>query len=341
MFKKFYLFLSLLIFFLLTEKYSYSENNYGGVFLKIPVAAMPSGLSEAYTSMVGADSVLYNPAGTGLLTYSALSATHNRYFEGINQTYITSTIYTPYGNFSAFYSVLASGDITSYDSNENITGNTNTSHKLYGITYSKGFPYFEYAAKKIDPMLITPSWTRIKPVKVYIPKVYRASFGFTVKKVEERLDTESSSSVLFDVGGILVLPGHFHIGTSVQNIGKSMKFYTQKEKIPVIFRFGVAKDFATVKDIMNFIFTADYVKSQDTGSYFNFGFEDDIAKAFQARIGYTTREKEGSALSFGIGMNFDRLISKESLVKGFRMDYAFVNYGVLGPTHRIGFQLVW
>lgn len=320
--------------------YCFGETKYGASFLRIPVAAMTSGVSEAYSAMVGPDSVLYNPAGTGLLTYSAISATHNKYFEGINQEYIASTVYSKYGNFSAFYSVLTSGDITAYDNNENIIGTTNTSHKFYGVTYSKSFPYFDYAAKKIDPMIITPSWTRIKPVKVYIPKVYRLSFGVTAKKVEERLDNETSSTLLFDAGSVLILPGHVQFGASVQNIGKSIKFY-EEEKVPRVFRLGVAKDFSTIKSIMNFIFMADYVYDQSVGGYFNFGFENDIARAFQARVGYTTREKEGSSLSFGIGMNFDRLISKESFFKGFRMDYAFLNYGVLGPTHRIGFQIVW
>ena len=37
-------------------------------FLKIPVAAMPSGMGEAYTAMVGPDSILYNPAGLGLMS---------------------------------------------------------------------------------------------------------------------------------------------------------------------------------------------------------------------------------------------------------------------------------
>ena len=322
--------------------FSYAlDSKYGAAFLRVPVATIPTSLSEAYASSVGGDSVLYNPAGTGLLTYSVLSLSHNKYFEDINQEYISLTLPTYLGNFSVFYSVLTSGDITSYDENENIIGKTSSSHKLYGFTYSKGFPYFDYARKRIDPMLIMPSWNGLKPVKVYIPKVYRASLGFSVKKIEETLDKDKSDTLLFDFGGILVLPGHFHIGASIQNIGGKQRFFSEETKVPRVFRAGISKDFRTVKDIMNFVFMADYVNDQSLGSYFNFALEDDISRSFQIRIGYTTKEKEGSSLSFGLGITLDRLIANKNFVKGLRLDYAFLNYGVLGATHRIGFQMVW
>ncbi len=333
--------LCIFIFLFFSNLLDCGNNRYASPFLRIPVGAITSGSFESYTAMVGLDSVLYNPAGNGLLTYSGISLTHNKYFEDMNQEYISSTINSRWGNFSVFYSVLSSGKFVSYDENENIIGKTSTSHKFYGFTYSKGFPYFEYANRRIDPMLITPSWTKIKPVKVYIPKVYRASFGVSIKKVEEVIDSERSSTFVFDIGGILILPGHFHIGSSFQNIGGKQKFVYDEAKIPKVFRFGIAKDFSTVKELMNFIFMVDFVKDDAIGRYFNFGIETDIVKAFQARGGYTTREKEGSKLSFGIGMNFDRLISKESIFKGLRMDYAYISYGALGPTHKIGFQVVW
>lgn len=329
-----------LIFSFFVNLYSLNTQ-YSSNFLKIPISAVASGFGEAYTAMVGVDCVLYNPAGIGLLRYSNASFTHNKYIEKMNQEYISGAINTKWGNFAVFYSVLTSGDIIAYDENENIIGKTDTSHKLYGFTYSKGFPYFDYAVGRVDPMLISPGLTKIKPVKVYIPKVYRFSFGITAKKIEERLDKYSSSTIVFDGGLLLVLPGHFHIGGSFQNIGGSQKFYSNSYKVPYVYRFGIAKDFTTVREIMNFIFIADYVYDQSVGEYFNFGFENSISKAFQIRVGYTTRQNEASPLSFGIGMNFDRLLSKESILDGFRMDYAYINYGVLGPTHKIGFQIFW
>jgi hypothetical protein len=339
MFKK--IFFTIVLLLHLSKAVDSKESEYSNSFLKIPVATIPSALSQSYAAMVSPDAFWYNPAGNGLLTYSAISVSHNRYLESLNGDCISLSYKTPYGVFTPFYSVLLSGDITSYDENESIIGKFSTSHKVYGFSYSKGFPEYDFLYKKQDPMLISHSWKNIKPPKVYVPKVYRFSIGFTVKRIEERLDTENSKNTLFDAGAIFVLPGHFHLGLSVQNIGEKQRFYLNETKIPKTFRFAVAKDFTTIRDVMNFIFSVDYVYDEQVKGYFNFGFENDISKTFQMRVGYSTREKEGSELTFGIGMNFDRFLSKESLFKGLRFDYSLLNYGVLGLNHRIGFQVVW
>ncbi len=319
-----------------------SKDIYTGSFLRIPLPPYPTSVAESFTARVNGDSNLYNPAGIGLLTYSSLSIAQNNYIEGISQQYLNAVINTVYGNFSAFYSVMNSGDITSYDENENITGKTSAVYSYYGFSYSKGFPYFEYARKKIDPMLITPSWSKIKPVKVYIPKVYRFSVGVSAKRIEEKLDTEKRGVNLFDLGVLLVLPGHFHLGASLQNLSSKSKFYQQYEKIPSTFRVGIAKDFSTIKEIINFIFSADYVVVEGNEKYLNTATEVDISKAFQIRFGYSTKANSSfSKFAFGLGMTFDSVLSKESIIKGLRMDYAYLSHKYLGPTHRLGFQMIW
>lgn len=320
----------------------YSADIYTGAFLNISPSPYPASVSEAFTSQVNVDSVLYNPAGTGLLTYSAISLAHHSYIENITQEYANITINTKYGNISAFYTVLQSGDITAYDEYENIVGKTSTSHYIYGISYSKGFPYFEYAKGKIDPMLIPPPWSKIKPVKIYIPKVYRFSFGFTAKRLVERLDTSKRGIELFDTGFLLVLPGYFHVGGSAQNISKKSKFYEQYEKIPTTFRFGISKSFSTIKDIMSFTFMSDYVVVEGVEKYLNSGIDINISKSFQIRAGYSTKDDDSfSKFIFGAGMTFDRFLSKESIIKGFKMDYAYIQHRFFGGTHRLGFQMIW
>ncbi|MEM4368646.1 MAG: hypothetical protein QXO21_06520 [Candidatus Anstonellales archaeon] len=320
----------------------YSGDVYTGAFLNISPSPYPASVSQAFTSQVNVDAVLYNPAGVGLLTYSAVSLAHHSYIEDMSQEYINGVINTKYGNISAFYTVLESGDIIAYDESENIIGKTSTSHYLYGISYSKGFPYFEYAKGKIDPMLIPPPWSKIKPVKVYIPKVYRLSLGFTAKRLVEKLDLTKRSIELFDAGFLVVLPGFFHIGGSVQNISKKSRFYEQYEKIPTTFRFGISKSFATIKDIMSFVFMSDYVVVEGVEKYLNNGMDINISKTFQIRVGYTTKKNNSfSNFVFGAGMTFDKFLSKESLVKGFKMDYAYMQHRFFGTTHRLGFQMIW
>ena len=143
----------------------------GGNFLKIPVSAVPTGLADAYTAMVGPDSVLFNPAGVGLVSYNAISVAHNQYIEGISQQYISVVIPTTIGNFGAVYNTLASGEIKAYDYNDNLIGTTKTSHKWYGLTYARSWPKYGDDRGKLDPMIITPSWTKIPDVTDYRPKV--------------------------------------------------------------------------------------------------------------------------------------------------------------------------
>lgn len=310
-------------------------------FLKIPVATIPSGLAESYTAMVNPDSLLYNPAGIGLMSYNSISFSHNQYILNINQEYLSAVIHTDYGSFGAVYNTLNSGDIKAYDEAESIIGNTKTSHRMYGFAYSKSWPYFKQDNKKLDPMLITHSWTKIPLVTDYRPKVYRFSVGIMAKSVSEKLDDMVSKTNMLDIGCLLVLPNHWHLGASALNLGGEQKFYLQKDKVPTAYRFGVAKDFHTVKDIMIFTFMGDVVKYNDTDPIFSVGMETDISRAFQIRFGFKNQKDIGSKLSMGFGMNFDRLTTDESFFKGMRLDYAFVDYGDLGGTHRLGIQLIW
>lgn len=330
-----------MIFLFCCVFFVFSKETLTGHFLNIVPSPYPVSLAGAFTSQVNSESIFYNPAGIGLLTYSVASVVHHKYFEEITQDYVNLTMNSKYGNFSAFYSVLKSGDILAYDENENIIGNTSTSHSLYGITYAKGFPYFEYAKGKIDPMLIPPYWSGIKPVKVYIPKVYRFSIGFTLKRLEEKLDNVKNSINLFDFGAILVLPQHFHLGFSIQNITQKRRFYELSEKVPITFRFGIAKNFATIKDIMNFTFIGDYVIIESNKKFFNSGMEINISKSFQIRVGYTTNETNFSKFVTGVGFTFDNFLSKESIIKGLRMDYTYLEHKFLDTTHRLGFQVLW
>lgn len=327
-----------LIFFVLSL---FSKETLTGHFLNVIPCPYPTSLSNAFTSHVNSDSVFYNPAGIGLLTYSVASIARHQYFENITHDYLNLTIDSKYGNLSMFYSILRSGEITAYDLNENIIGNTSTSHSLYGITYAKGFPYFEYAKGKIDPMLIPPYWSGIKPVKIYIPKVYRFSIGLTLKRIEDRLADVKKGINLVDVGALLVLPNHLQLGLSIQNITHKRKFYELEEKIPITFRIGVAKNFATIKDIMNFTFSSDYVIIESDRKFLNSGMEINISKSFQIRVGYTTNDTSFSNFVAGIGLTFDKFLSKESIIRGLRMDYTYLGHKYLDTTHRLGFQMIW
>ncbi len=310
-------------------------------FLKIPVAALPTGMGEAYTAMVGPDSILYNPAGLGLLNYSSFSGSHNQYLDGITQEYLALSWRSPYGSIAAAFSTLSSGGIEAYDDNDMPVGKTSTSHRMMVLSYAQSWPHFDQDIGKLDPMLITPGWTSVEPVKDYRPKAYRFSAGASLKKITEKLGDESANSYAFDAGLMLVLPHHFHLGASAQNFGAKRQFLEEASALPFALRFGLAKDFHTINDVMIFTVASDMVKYSDRDYTNSTGLEVDFMQMFQLRFGYKAQRDTGSRICGGFGMNFDRLSDKNGLLRGARFDYSYLDYGALGPTHRLGVQLVW
>ncbi len=310
-------------------------------FLKIPVAAIPTAMGEAYTAMVGPDSILYNPAGLGLLSYSAFSGAHNQYIDGIKQEYLALAWRFPFGTVGAAFTTLSSGDIEAYDENDMAIGKVSTGHTMTMVSYAQSWPHFKKDAGKLDPMLITPPWTRIEPVADYRPKAYRFSVGASVKKISEKLDKDSASSYAFDSGIALILPHHFHIGVSALNFGGEEKFVQESYKLPSSLRFGLAKDFHTVNDIMVFTVASDMVKYSDREYLSATGLQVDVMKMFQLRLGYKTQKDTGSRVSGGFGLNFDRMADKNSFLHGARVDYSYIDYGPLGSTNRLGVQFIW
>ena len=310
-------------------------------FLKIPVAAIPTGLGEAYTAMIGPDSIMYNPAGLGLLNYSSFSGSHNQYLDGIKQEYLALSWRSAYGTVSGAFSTLSSGDIDAYDDNDMPIGKTSTSHRMLVLSYAQSWPHFNQDIGKLDPMLISPGWTSVTPVTDYRPKAYRFSAGANLKQISEKLGDESAASYALDAGVMLVLPHHFQLGASAQNFGAQRKFLAEGNALPSALRFGLAKDFHTINDVMVFTVASDIVKYSDRDSMNATGMEVDFMKMFQLRVGYKTQRDSGSRICGGFGMNFDRLADKNGLLRGARLDYSYLDYGSLGVTHRLGVQILW
>ncbi|MCX5786288.1 MAG: hypothetical protein NTX59_11425 [Elusimicrobia bacterium] len=310
-------------------------------FLKVPVAAIPTSLGEAYTAMVGPDSILYNPAGLGLLSYSSFSGSHNLYINGVTQEYVAAAYHATYGTIGFGFSSLSSGKIDAYDENDMLIGKTSTSHQLWVLSYSQSWPHFNEDIGMLDPMLISPDWIRVEPVRKYRPKAYRLSLGASVRQISETLDRYNAKAYACDFGVLLVLPHHFHLGASALNFGGKQKFVQASSTLPSELRAGLAKDFHSKNDTIVFTLASDLIKYSDSAGLSATGLEVNILQMFQMRLGYKTQKDSGSRLSAGMGMNFDRLSDKTSILRGVRLDYSYMDYGGLGATSRIGVQFIW
>lgn len=321
----------------------YAGSDYGTTsanFLKMPVAPVPTGMGQAYTAMYGTDSVLYNPSGLAIMNYSSFSAAHNQYFMNMTQEYAALNLRFPFGTIAASYTSFSSGKFQGYDSGDNPTGNISAQFSAAGITFAKSWPYFEEDRGMIDPMPVTPFWSRLENVEDFRPKTYRFSVGATIKNISENLEESTANTFAFDAGALLILPGHWQFGFSTMNNGGNIRHEVESFPLPSVVRIGVAKDVHTKGDVMIFTFSADGVKYRDSDMFLAAGTEVNIARVFQARAGYSTQSDILGAFTAGAGLSLD-MFGAEGFLKGARLDYAFSNYASFGATHRIGFQIIW
>ncbi|MFA6583637.1 MAG: hypothetical protein WCS77_05005 [Elusimicrobiaceae bacterium] len=310
-------------------------------FLKIPIAPIPAALGSAYTAMSGVDSIMYNPAGLGLLSFASFSGAHNQYLEGITQEYGALAVPFSWGRVGAAFTTLSSGDFDAYDENGSHIGQTNSSHMMFALSYANSFPYVAEDRGLHDRMLMMPDWSKIDDVERYRSQTFRFSFGGTVKYIRERLDDTSSSAMAFDGGVILVPYKYVQLGASVQNLGQQQKFSEEGFDLPLTYRAGIATNIVAPKRLVVVKFLADAVKEKDRDLAFNFGSEIGVNQMVQGRIGYRTNQNLGNGFTFGAGLCLDRFSEDSYFVSGVRFDYAYIFQGAFGASHRIGLQILF
>ena len=140
------------------------------------------------------------------------------------------------------------------------------------------------------------------------------ALGVAAKLYSEKIDSQSSQTTAFDAGAIYALD-KLRFGFSSQNYGgKIFDFPVSK-----IQRVGAA--YAGEK----FTVAADLVKEGTIENYFNAGGEYSVLEQIKFRAGWRMRKDFGGP-TFGLGFNLG----------SFNLDYAFVRYGELGDTHKMG-----
>lgn len=138
--------------------------------------------------------------------------------------------------------------------------------------------------------------------------------GFTAKYYSEKIGGESSGTSAFDAGAIYRF-NRLQFGFATQNLGGKVFDYD----VVKIQRFGAAyagKDFGI---------SADAVKEGVAGNSLNVGGEFSLFDSIRLRGGWRLRKDFGGP-TLGLGFNWANLI----------LDYAFISYGGLGDTHKMG-----
>lgn len=284
-------------------------------FLKIDSGARASALSGAYSSY-GSDSfaVFYNPALGAALQASRVDLMHYEYFEDLRLENASGIVrVSPYYALGAGITYLYSGPILRTRRDDNIEGYSASGH---------------YTASDLLVLLCNS----FRPGRSFFA-------GISLKYLRETLDAEKAVTFAADAG-ILLRPGFgpgLNVSLSVQNMGLPVRFVEKKENLPLLIRSGLSYGFSPVKwnrkgRVEDLNFSADAVKPADDRMNFRFGCEVFFLDLFAVRLGYRLNpvKDDLGGPSFGAGIFAGPL----------DINYAFVPYEFLGPTHRfsVGYQ---
>ena len=269
-------------------------------FLGLDANARAVGMGGAYTALANdSNALLYNPAGLARVPVSEATFMHNQHAQGVGQQYIGVALKRGLG-FQFNYASLGNVPRTTISKPGGTGRRLNVSDTSLGVGYGR----------EVAPDL---------------------AVGGGVKYISESLGDVTANGYAADFGGLYRMPEvkGLTLGASLLNLGPSVKFATNSEKLPTTLRLGSAYTMKVPHNDLTF--ALDLTKNLLDKVRLGLGAETLIKEQFAVRAGFTTRQDAGLGLSFGLGWKGRRLGA----------DYAFVPMGELGAAHRISFTLRW
>lgn len=174
-------------------------------FLKIGVGARAAAMGEAYTALASDGTSLYwNPGGLAQIEKMEISAMYNRYFQAINQGYLSLAFPLLGGTTGLGVNYVDMGQIEGRDEYGNPTGDFGASdiHLFAG----------------------------------YASKFKNISWGLTAGWLQDKIEKDIKSSFLGNIGLLYPLSELFTLGVAAQNIGSKLG----DDPLPLTFKVGAA-----------------------------------------------------------------------------------------------------
>lgn len=306
-------------------------------FLKLEVGPRATGMGGAYVAGVDDMSSLYwNPAGLTKINQQTFYGTYTSLYAGIQHGYVAfGTQFSRSDYIGAHIIYLNSGEM-----------------EVTSIAYPEGTGEF-FAVSDIS---IGLTYAR--------SLTDRLSVGGTVKLVNETIWRETATAFGFDIGsqfdtGIKGIK----LGMSITNFSTKFKFdgpdltidvdtdplysgnpdtearlNTEEWSLPLVFRLGIMVDLIgpnseIIKNPEHRLsFAFDGNDPLDHFLRFNTGLEYSFRDMLAFRAGYHLNYDETS-YSVGVGLKLD--VNSMPL----NIDYAIVNYGVLGFINQVSIQI--
>ncbi len=129
------------------------------------------------------------------------------------------------------------------------------------------------------------------------------SFGGNLKYIKSDLVDKDASAFAMDLGAIYKPESiqRLQIGFALKNLGTQIKYYTEKEDLPLILSIGGQYSFKALP--INLYL--DVNKPNDNDVTFNSGAEYRISKIIDVRVGYSSDFEAGSGLTCGLGLEYN------------------------------------
>lgn len=285
----------------------------GANFLKINLAPRELAMGSVGIGLAdGPGAMFTNPAGLGSVGHQSLSFFYSIWLEGLSAQYLSYILPTRIGNFGANVNYFGYGKIQGYDASGTETSNVDAQDLCFLLSYGREIPPFRIGGHEVLRGL---------------------SGGINFKVIQEKLEKEKAIAFGGDLGikvdlgkSYSVLKG-ISLGCSVKNIGTGLKFDKEKAPLPLSYGVGVGVKRELLGEELNL--GIDMNIPNDNSMYVAAGLEYWIKDIIALRIGYNSKKDTSNGLSLGIGIKADI----------FNMNYAFVDYGELGYTHRVGMDI--
>ena len=267
-------------------------------FLKIDVGAKAIGMGSSHVAIVSDLFASYwNPAGLSQMQRSQLGFMYNRWIEDINYGYISyAHPFVGLGVIATSIAYLSYGELDGRDEQ----GNEEPPFRPFDLAVILSY------SRKFTPDI---------------------AIGVNAKWIREQIDDNGAQAYAFDLGGLYILPGSkMALGANLQHLGTKVKFIEESFSLPLNLKLGVA--YKLLND--NLTMAVDLNKPADDDVNLSFGMEFAPIEMLYLRTGYRY-SLNGNDLGAASGLSAGFGASIES----YRIDYAFVHFGKLGPTHRV------
>ncbi len=277
-------------------------------FLKIPTSARAVGIGGAQVAVAsGVSSIAFNPAG--MLTVSDLGVgfSYTHWFADITHSYAGVVKNFPgIGAVGLSFVLLTTDDM---------------------VETTPAFPEGTGRYFRASDYAISIAYAR------QVTDQFRV--GVNGKFIQSYLfNTElGASSFAFDIGTLYDIPIlRSHIGVSLTNIGKDVKFLQEQYSLPTALRFGVVVD-VLQQEQNRLIGTFQISRLNDSEEQYNIGteyvFQDMIALRGGWKFAY---DHENFTLGLGFKLN--------ALGLNSTLDYGYNNFKYLPGTHSFTLEIL-